>query len=122
MYAAAFRMFGVPRPRKSKAPLPSGVRSVSPCDDGGDGFERHAQFFGNNLAVCGERGALTEVALAGANQDRCCPDEFRSRKLGSVGSSVFLKRAPALSGPETLVLSGQTDRRMRRRQRARRRL
>ena len=23
-------MFGVPRPRKSKAPLPSGVRSVSP--------------------------------------------------------------------------------------------
>ena len=47
-------MFGVPWPRKSKAPLPSGVRSVSPGNDRGDGFERHAQFFSHNLAIRGE--------------------------------------------------------------------
>ena len=35
----------------------------------GDGLERRAQLFGHNLPVRGERGALAEIALAGANQD-----------------------------------------------------
>ena len=40
-----------------------------PRDDGGDGFERNAQFVCDDLAICGERSALTEVTLAGANED-----------------------------------------------------
>ena len=63
-------MLGVPRPRKSNAPLPSGVLSVSPLHYGCDGFEWHAQFFGDNLPVSGKGRALAEVVLAGTNQDR----------------------------------------------------
>ena len=36
----------------------------------GDRLERRTQLFGNNLPVSGERGALAEIALARANQDR----------------------------------------------------
>ena len=37
--------------------------------DGGDGLERRAQLFGDDLPIRGERRALAEIALAGANQD-----------------------------------------------------
>jgi len=37
-------------------------------DNRGDRIERNSQFVGHNLPVRGERGALTEVALARANQ------------------------------------------------------
>ena len=40
-----------------------------PCDDGSDSFERDTHFVRNNLAVCRECAALTEVTLAGANED-----------------------------------------------------
>src|ERR1019366_6475064 len=35
----------------------------------GDGFKGGVQLFRDNLAVRGERGALTEIAFAGADQD-----------------------------------------------------
>src|SRR3954468_3904167 len=38
-------------------------------DYGGDGFKGGVQFFCDNLAVCGECGALAEVALTGADED-----------------------------------------------------
>ena len=38
-------------------------------DHRGDGFERHVEFIGDDLAVCGEDGALAEVGFAGADED-----------------------------------------------------
>ena len=40
-----------------------------PRDDGSDRPERDAQFVGNDLAIRGERCALTKVTLPGPNQD-----------------------------------------------------
>ncbi len=62
--------------------------------DGGDGLERRAQLFGHNLPVGRKRGALAEIALAGANQNRVVGMNFNPRAgqrgvervLGSGGS------------------------------------
>ena len=63
-------MFGVPRPRKSKAPLPSGVRSVSPMTTvvmaSNGALSSSATICRYAVKTC----ALAEIALARANQNR----------------------------------------------------
>ena len=71
---------------------------------GGDGFKGGVQLFRDNLAVGGERGALTEIALAGANEDGVVgmnfDPGFGERRVEGVAGGGGLGHVPHAVGGE----------------------